>query len=151
MNVTVRKNGGIPSLLADFFSPVSLFDREMPDVFMGPVSARPGINLPAVNIIESPKEFRVELAVPGFERKDFTIEMDEQMLNISAEKPMEKHTEEETFTRKEYSFDSFSRSFRMPENTGEEKIDAKYENGILKITIPKLQQVPKPVHRIEVS
>jgi HSP20 family protein len=114
--------------------------------------SRLGINLPTANIAETPNEFKLELAAPGLERKDFNIELENHTLSISAEKEEEKKEDTKEFFRKEYSFNSFSRSFTLPENIKEGSIDAKYENGILKITIPKVKETPvKSSHKISVS
>lgn len=151
MNLTVKKNGGLPSLLTDFFGPNSLLGREFLD-FESEWPARLGVNVPTANIKESPKEYKLELAAPGLERKDFNIEIDNNILSISAEKEEEKKEEEGGYSRKEYSFNSFCRTFTLPENVKEDHIKAKYENGVLKLTIPKLKESPvKPAHKIDVS
>jgi HSP20 family protein len=93
--------------------------------------------LPAVNIKENKKEFNIEFASPGFTKKDFKIDLDQDVLTISAEKEKEKTEENDSFTRKEFSYNSFSRSFTLPKTVNAEKIDAKYNDGILKLSIPK--------------
>lgn len=151
MNLTVRKNGGFPSLLSDFFG-TSLVDREFFDLTPDLFSSRLGINVPTANISETPKEFTLELAAPGLERKDFKVEVDNHTLTISSQKEEEKKEKEGDYSRREYSFNSFSRSFSLPENVKEGNIDAKYENGVLKVSIPKTKETPgKPVHKIAVS
>jgi HSP20 family protein len=150
MNVTLRKKEGLPSLLSDLFSPTTLLGRDFfePDLF----PARLGINLPTANITETPKEYKLELAAPGLERKDFTVEVENHTLTVSAEKEEEKKEEDKDYSRKEYSFNSFCRTFTLPENVKEGLIDAKYENGILMVIIPKQKETSvKPVHKITVS
>jgi HSP20 family protein len=93
--------------------------------------------LPAVNIKENKNEFNIEFASPGFTKKDFKIDLDEDVLTISAKKEKEKTEENDSFTRKEFSYNSFSRSFTLPKTANAEKIDAKYNDGILKLSIPK--------------
>jgi HSP20 family protein len=93
--------------------------------------------LPAVNIKENKNEFNIEFASPGFTKKDFKIDLDQDVLTISAEKEKEKTEESDAFTRKEFSYNSFSRSFTLPKTVNAEKIDAKYNDGILKLSIPK--------------
>ena len=83
--------------------------------------------LPAVNIKENKNEFKIEFASPGFTKKDFKIDLDEDVLTISAEKEKEKNEESDNFTRKEFSYNSFSRSFTLPKTVNAEKIDAKYK------------------------
>ena len=101
----------------------------------------PGWNLatriPTVNIMETEKEFRMEMAAPGLEKKDFHITVENNMLTISCEKKEENMEKKENYTRREFSFNSFKRSFNLPENSLPEKIDARYENGLLMIMLPK--------------
>ena len=115
--------------------------------------ARLGINVPSVNIRETPKDYILEVAAPGMERKDFNIEIDNHTLCISAEKEEKKEEKEENrYSRKEYSFNSFSRYFTLPDDVKENNIDAKYENGILKLTVPKAKEsTPNAVKKIAVS
>lgn len=94
-------------------------------------------NLPAVNIKEDDKEFKVEVAVPGLKKNDFKITTENGMINISAEREDTKEEKEGNYTRKEYNYNSFSRSFLLPEDVKDEDIKAKYEDGILKLSIPK--------------
>jgi len=109
--------------------------------------------LPAVNIKEGKDGFEVEMAAPGLEKKDFKIELNGDMLTISSEKKVEKETkEEEHFSKREFSYQSFSRTFTLPNTVDEEKIKAKYQNGILKVFIPKKEEAkPKPAKKIAIS
>jgi HSP20 family protein len=128
----------MPKILADWLRPESLLTRDFFDFGNDFVVPRLGITVPSVNIKETPKEFMFEVAAPGLERKDFRIELDNRILVISAEKEERKEEEKENeFFRKEYSYNTFSRSFTLPENILESGIDAKYENGILRVTVPK--------------
>jgi HSP20 family protein len=108
--------------------------------------------LPSVNIKEDTNGFEVDMAAPGFEKKDFKIELLNNLLTISSEKKVETETKEgQQFTRQEFSYQSFSRSFTLPNTVEGEKIMAKYENGILKVVIPKKEEAkPKPVKQIEI-
>lgn len=152
MNSIMKKNGGLPTLLSDFFSPATVLGRDFFDMDPDLFPSRLGINLPSANITETPKEFKLELAAPGLERKDFDIEVNNNVLTVSAEKEEEKKEEKKEYSRKEYSFNSFSRSFTLPENIKEGNIDAKYENGVLKIILPKMKETPaKTGHKIAVS
>ena len=99
--------------------------------------------MPAVNIMETKDEFNVSLAVPGMKKEDFKIDLDGNMLTISCEKEEKKEQKEAKYTRKEYNYSSFSRSFTLPEGVNREKIDAHYEDGILKMTLPKKEEVKK--------
>lgn len=108
--------------------------------------------LPAVNIKENENEFLVDVAVPGMEKEDFKIDLDNDILTISSEKTINNDNSDEKYTRKEYSYLSFKRSFTLPKGVVDsDNISATYKNGELKITIPKLEEAkPKPVKLIEV-
>ncbi|MBL7847369.1 MAG: Hsp20/alpha crystallin family protein [Cyclobacteriaceae bacterium] len=126
------KNPLFPSLLTDrwipeFFENEKFFDSDW----------MKNVTVPSVNIRETEKEFFVEMAAPGLNKKDFKIAVENGMLTISAEKKLEKEEKEKEFTRKEYSYSNFSRSFMLPENINEEKIEAHYEDGILKLQLLK--------------
>lgn len=153
MNLITRSRLNTPTLLSDWLSPSTLLDRDFFDMDPELFPARLGVNMPSANIIEKPKEFLIELAAPGLERKDFNIEIDNHVLSISAEKEEKKEKKEENgYVRKEYSFNSFCRSFTLPENVKEGNIDAKYDNGVLKVTIPKMKETAvKPAHKIPVA
>ena len=101
------------------------------------------MNMPAVNITEQKDSFLVSLAAPGMKKNDFRIDVDGNILTISAEKEESTEEKDKKFTRKEYNFSSFSRSFSLPEEVNMEKIDAKYEDGVLKITLPRRQESKK--------
>ncbi|HSI74458.1 MAG TPA: Hsp20/alpha crystallin family protein [Lunatimonas sp.] len=152
MNLTLRKNGNFPSLFPELVSPSLFGDRDWFDFDLDMMPARLGVNIPTANVSESANEYKLELAAPGLQRKDFNLEIDNHNLKISAELEEEKETEEVGYSRKEYSFNSFCRNFSLPENVREDGIQAKYENGILKITIPKKKETPlKPVKKIAVT
>ena len=126
-----NKNGNMfPSLFSNFFDndkflTNSWFEREFNQ------------SLPALNVKEATNEFAIELAAPGYKKSDFKITTEEGLLTISAEKQEEKNEEKKRFTRKEFSCESFTRSLQLPDNSLPEKIDAKYEDGILKLSLPK--------------
>ena len=99
--------------------------------------------MPAVNITEHKDDYQVALAVPGLKKDDFKIDVAGNMLTISCEKEDTKEEKEKKFTRKEYSYSSFSRSFTLPEEINKEKIEAKYEDGVLKLTLPRKEEARK--------
>jgi HSP20 family protein len=113
-----------------------------------------GSTMPAVNIRETDNSYEVEMAAPGMKKEDFKIELENNMLTISSEKT-EEHEEDgkEKYSRREYSYQSFQRSFNLPkEVVDEDKIEAHYKDGILQLTIPKKEQVKqKPPKKIEVA
>lgn len=108
--------------------------------------------LPSVNIKEDSVGYDVEVAAPGLGKEDFKIELNNNILTISSEKQEETETKEgQMFTRREFSYQSFNRSFTLPNTVESDKITAKYDNGILKISIPKKEEAkPKPVKLIEI-
>lgn len=98
---------------------------------------------PSVNVIENDKEYRLEVAVPGFNKEDFNIDLDHNVLTICGEKKNENKEEKENYTRREFSYASFQRSFTLPETVNAENISAAYENGILRVQLPKKVQEKK--------
>ena len=130
----VKSNGGrIPTVFDEFLRPwndwlenPSLFSREL--------------NIPAANITEHPNEYLVSLAVPGMKKSDFNIDISGNMLTISSEQEEKIEEKEKRYTRKEYNYSSFSRSFTLPDEVNKEKIEAKYEDGILKLTLPRKEE-----------
>ena len=109
--------------------------------------------LPAVNIKEDKDQFVVEVAAPGFDKSDFKIELNNDTLTISSEKQISKEEKDgERISKQEFSYQSFTRSFTLPELVEDEKISAKYLNGILVINIPKKEEAkPKPIKQIKVK
>lgn len=113
-----------------------------------------GTSLPAVNIRETGDSFEVEMAAPGMSKKDFRIELENNLLSISSEKQNETEKKEgERFTKKEFSYQSFRRSFTLPkEVVDDDKINARYENGVLYLTIPKKEEAkPRPPKLISIK
>jgi HSP20 family protein len=110
--------------------------------------------LPAVNVSENQDEYKIDVAAPGMTKGDFKLNYDNGRLTISSEKKNEKEEKDgETVTRREFSYQSFQRSFTVPETVvNAEKISAKYDNGILHVTLPKREEVkPKPIKEIKIS
>ena len=113
-----------------------------------------GTTLPAVNIRETDGEFIIEVAAPGMNKKDFKIECSHQLLQISYNRTEERKegTTESDYLRMEYSFESFNRAFQLPEAADTEKVNAKYEDGILRVTIAKKDEArKKPAREISVN
>ena len=109
--------------------------------------------LPSVNIKENADEFKVEVAAPGFDKNDFKLQLDHEMLTISSEKTNDNETKDgERFTKREFSYQSFSRSFTLPQTADGDRIEANYENGVLTVIIPKKEEAkPKPTRMIEIN
>lgn len=111
-----------------------------------------GITLPAVNIRETTNEYVLELAAPGMKKSDFNIEVDHKLLSISSELSETKETEESNYTRREFGYSSFKRSFNLPETVDATKVSASYNDGILMVNLPKREEaIPKPPKRIEIK
>lgn len=110
-------------------------------------------SVPAVNVKETDNDFIIELAAPGMTKKDFKVKFYNHILTISSERKNEKDESNEKFTRKEFSYQSFQRSFTVPENAVVgDKIEAKYNDGILNIILPKREEVkPQPEREIKIS
>ncbi len=98
-------------------------------------------NVPAVNVHESENGYTLEVAAPGLQKDQFAINLDGRVLTISAEQKGETKEENGKWTRKEFSFTSFKRSFTLPENVKEDGIEAKYENGVLTVSVPRAEEV----------
>ncbi len=109
--------------------------------------------LPAVNVKEKKDGFEIEMSAPGLKKEDFNVDLSNSVLTISCAKKEEDETKDKDgrYTRQEFSYQSFSRSFNLPETVDHEKIDAKYEDGILKLNIPKKEEVIPSSKRIEIS
>ncbi len=127
----------LPTITRRTFSPFlsNLFD----DDFFPVVSNRTS-SMPAVNIRESEKNFTLELAIPGMDKKDLKINISDDVLTISSEKKDEVEEEKDGYKRKEFSYTSFCRSFYIPENVNREKIGASYKDGILSVEFPKHEE-----------
>lgn len=148
MNLTLRNGGLVPSMLMDF--PSTFFGPDLLDEAL--MSQRLGVEIPTANIKESAKDYQIDLAAPGLTRNDFKVSVENQMLSISAEKSDEKEEKDVDYSRREFSYNSFCRSFQLPENSKADKIDARYENGILKVIIPKKEiTVEKAAKQIAVQ
>lgn len=121
----------------------SFFDDVLTREFFNKTK-RAGFNtMPSVNIRETDKSFDLELAAPGLEKKNFKIDLSEDKLTISSvhESSSEEKNETETFSRREFNYHSFSRSFVLPEKLiDKDAISASYENGILKVVLPKKEK-----------
>ncbi|UOB17048.1 Hsp20/alpha crystallin family protein [Abyssalbus ytuae] len=133
----------LPSLFDEFFKPDWLGGMES---FNSTV--------PAVNVKETDNNFSIELAVPGMKKDDFNVEVDENILTISAETKTEKEdkAEDGKYMRKEFSYSTFKRSFTLPETVNDEEIKASYEDGVLKLVLPKREEaLPKPKRLIEIG
>lgn len=152
--MTVPKNGGLTrtkSSLPLFSSWIDdFFNRDMPTVFSQNFNS--GISLPRVNIRETADEYFVEMAVPGMKKSDFKIELDNQVLLISTETQEENEEKGDNYTRREFGYSSFRRSFNLPETIDDGKIKANYTDGILSVHLPKREEAKqKPPVSIKIT
>lgn len=105
--------------------------------------------MPAMNVKEHEEDFEIEFAAPGFSKKDFDVTIDEDMLNVSGEKRTEEKEEDEDFTRREFSYNSFKRSLKLPHSVNtDQDIKATYKNGILKLNLKKKEEAKVPPKKV---
>jgi HSP20 family protein len=135
----------LPTITKRTFRPFYLPDFFNDDFF--PVMTSRSDSMPAVNIREDEKRFFLDLAVPGIDRKDLKIEINENVLLISSETKNDSEENKNGFKRKEFSYSSFSRSFQVPENVSQEKIEATYKDGILNVILPKVEEEKNKISR----
>jgi len=134
----IKRNGNtfpaFPALFDDFFG------RELFNWGNNNFSST-STTVPAVNIKETADAFEVEVAAPGMEKNDFNITLDGNLLTISSTKEQQEEKKEKNYTRREFSYQSFQRSFELAKDVvDEDKINARYENGLLYLTIPKKEE-----------
>src|SRR5690242_15084105 len=151
MKTLVRQNAtlfpSLPSILEDFFN------RDWADSTLA--NRNYSATLPAVNVKETNEDYLIEVAAPGMKRDEFKVELDNNVLTISSQHE-EKHEEQDetrNYTRREFNYQSFQRSFTLPENKVEgEKISARYADGILHILVPKKDEAKvKPIKQITIG
>ncbi|OKL40913.1 Hsp20/alpha crystallin family protein [Pontibacter flavimaris] len=152
--MTRRNRGSMAparSVFSDFFSDVDRFFEN--DMWGMPsrMGQQMMANVPATNIRENEKDFSIEVAAPGMRKEDFNIDVNEGMLTISSEREEEKNDEQENYTRREYNYSSFSRSFRLPESVREDDIKASYKDGVLHVSVPKGKDKEKPTRKIKID
>jgi HSP20 family protein len=127
----------------------------MPNIFdddFFPVLSNRTSSMPAVNIREDEKNYILDLAIPGIDKKDLKIDMNEEVLTISSEIKNESEESKDGYKRKEFSYSSFCRSFYIPENVNRDKIDANYKDGVLSVELPKQEEEKNKITRkIEIS
>lgn len=137
-----NQNSGIDPWAGKFFD--SLFN----DTF---ISDRLVSRVPAVNISETDEAYHIELAVPGLVKSDFKINVDQEVLTISAEQKSEKVDEKKKYSKREYSYTSFTRSFTLPESVDHNSIDASYTDGVLRVAIGKKEDAKFASRLIDVK
>lgn len=131
---TLTKPARVPLLrrfMEDFWNNESLIDRPF---------FTADTQWPAVNIKENEKDFEIEVAAPGFQKEDFQLNLQNNVLSISAENRRENKEQKDNYTRQEFSYSSFNRSFSLPETVEDGEIKARYENGLLHLSVQKTAQ-----------
>ena len=124
------------SVFDDFFKPFNEWFGNQ-----GPLMRT--LTVPSVNISEDRNQYTVSLAAPGLKKDDFDIRVEGNMITISSEKEEKKEEKDVRYTRHEYSYSSFSRSFTLPDDVNQEKIDASYNEGVLSLSLPKREEAKK--------
>lgn len=141
MSIVKRSNVVFPALRSEIFRP---------DWFGGIENFQ--THVPAVNVKESETDFHLELAIPGRKKEDFNIEIEKEVLTISAEQKSENTEQEHTYTKREFSYTAFKKVFTLPESVNVDAINASYEAGVLRFVLPKKEEaLPKPKRVIEVA
>lgn len=143
MTLIKRSNDMFPTFFDDFFGRDWFFNND-----------QQGSTLPSVNIKENEDGYAVEMAAPGMNKKDFKVELDNDTLTISYEKEesTENKNDEGKYTKREFNYQSFSRSFTLPNTVEADKIEAKYKDGLLTLSIPKKEEAKqKPSRLIAIS
>ena len=145
MTLVKFSNGAKGNALNPF---TDVFDSLFNDSF---ISDRLTTKVPAVNIAESENDFHIELAAPGLQKEDFKINLDKYVLSVSVEKKTENTREGKRYNKREYSYTSFVRSFTLPETANQERIEAEYVDGILKINIAKKEEAKSLTREISIK
>lgn len=140
MNLISKQTPFFPTLLDDFIN--NDWNLKVSDF---------SSSTPAVNIKELDSQFEIELAAPGKEKADFEVEVEDGILSISSSREDKKLNEKEKFTRREFSYNSFRRSFTLPDSVDNTKIDASYKGGLLQVILPKHKETrPQPKKLIKI-
>jgi HSP20 family protein len=145
MTLARRTENFLPSLFDRFFR------NDLTDWNLSNFSSA-DTSLPAVNVKETDDDYIIEVAAPGMNKKDFKVNLQNNVLTISSEKKEEKDESEDNYTRREFCYQSFQRSFTVPgSDVDSDKINATYNNGILSIKLPKREEIkPKPAREIKI-
>jgi HSP20 family protein len=146
MTLARRTENFLPSLFDRFFNS-DLMDWNLTNF------SSTNTTLPAVNVKETDDDYILEVAAPGMSKKDFKVNFQNNVLTVSSEKQEEKDENDDNYTRREFCYQSFQRSFTVSQqNVDSDKITASYADGILSVKIPKREEVkPKPAREIKIS
>jgi HSP20 family protein len=143
MSTLVKTHFANPSYVNGFFGK-DLFNELANPAFSGSV--------PAVNVVENKEGFRIEVAAPGLQKSDFKLNLEKNQLTISAQKEQKEEETNEKYTRREFKYSSFQRTFTLPNSIDGDKIEATYNEGVLNIALPKREEAKeKPARAIEIA
>ncbi|HSA04249.1 MAG TPA: Hsp20/alpha crystallin family protein [Tenuifilaceae bacterium] len=139
----LRRRNTLPSFVDEFFGD-DLFNRFF--------NENENVTVPSVNIKEGKEDFSIEVAAPGLDKKDFKVDLNNNVLEISSEREFKEESNDEKVMRREFRYSSFKRTFTLPDTADTDKIKASYKDGILSINIPKKDEAKvKPVKQISIS
>lgn len=133
-----RLSPGFNDIFENFFNEAFVSDRMVSRV-------------PAVNIAETDGHYHIELAAPGLKKEDFKIDLERNILTISAEKQTEQTENDKKYNKREYSYSSFVRSFTLPESADDANIEAEYTDGVLRISVAKKEEAKMASRQIEIK
>ncbi|WP_439698753.1 Hsp20/alpha crystallin family protein [Mucilaginibacter sp. AW1-7] len=125
-----------------------VFDSIFNDTFL---NDRMVARVPAANISETAENYHIELAAPGLKKEDFKLNLDRNVLSISVEQLSESNNEKKNYSKREYSYSSFVRSFTLPESADDNRIEAAYTDGVLKVNIAKKEEAKSVSRQIEIK
>jgi HSP20 family protein len=126
----------------------TFFNNNLTDV----IGSDNNISQPSVNVIETDDDYRIEVAAPGLGKEDFDVNIEDDSLIISAELKKEEAKSTDKYTRREFNYSSFKRSFNLPDTVNTENIAAAYDSGVLTLTLPKREEAkPLPARQIKIS
>ena len=140
-----RSNYAAPSIFEEFFN------NNFPPRFFDGDNWSTNSKVPAVNVEEDEKEYRIEVAAPGLEKEDLKVSVNDGVLTISSEKKVEKEDKKDSYIRREFGYTSFCRSFTLTDEVDPDKISAKHKNGVLHVNIPKTETKVIPSKDIKIS
>ena len=120
--------------------------------FVGNVYGDEARSIPSVNVVETENDYRIEVAAPGLDKKDFNVDIENNILTISSQQDNKQTDDDKNYIRREFNYFAFKRSFSLPEHADQDKISATHMNGILEVVIPKREEArEKPNRKIEVK
>jgi len=125
-----------------------VFDSIFNDTFF---NDRMVTRVPAANISETPEHYHLELAAPGLKKDDFKLNLDRNVLTISVEQHSENSDNQKNYSKREYSYSSFVRSFTLPDSADDNSIEATYTDGVLKVDIAKKEEAKSISRQIEIK